>query len=83
MKKDDPTKYIYTMYFIPESKLELSSDRESGAKYAEWAKEGGLPFVKATKLTYQWLRTGSINFMRHTEYAQLQPVTIRSLQKTF
>ena len=29
MKKDDPTKYIYTMYFIPESKLELSSDRES------------------------------------------------------
>lgn len=50
MKKDDPTKYIYTMYFIPESKLELSSDRESGAKYTEWAKEGWLTICEGNEI---------------------------------
>lgn len=50
MKKDDPTKYIYTMYFIPESKLELSSDRESGAKYVEWAKEGWLTICEGNEI---------------------------------
>lgn len=40
LKKDDPTKYIYQMYWIPESKLKMSDDSESGAKYTEWAKQG-------------------------------------------
>lgn len=40
MKPDDKTKYIHTMYFIPESKLEDSDDRNAGAKYSEWAKAG-------------------------------------------
>ena len=40
MRKDDPVKYIYSHYFIPESKLEDSSDIRQGAKYKEWAKEG-------------------------------------------
>ena len=40
MRPEDNTKYIHTMYFIPESKLEDSSDRNAGAKYAEWAKDG-------------------------------------------
>lgn len=40
LKPDDPTKYIYQMYWIPESKLKESDDAESGAKYAEWAKQG-------------------------------------------
>lgn len=39
-RKDDKTKYIYSHYFIPESKLNDSDDKESGAKYAEWAKAG-------------------------------------------
>lgn len=39
-KPDDTTKYIYTMYFIPESKLEDSDDRNAGAKYKEWATAG-------------------------------------------
>lgn len=42
MKPNDKTKYIYTMYFIPESKLENSDDTESGAKYREWARKGVL-----------------------------------------
>lgn len=40
MKPNDNTKYIYTRYFIPESKLEDSDDRNEGAKYREWAEQG-------------------------------------------
>lgn len=40
MKPEDNTKYIHTMYFIPESKLEDSDDRHAGAKYREWAEAG-------------------------------------------
>lgn len=40
MKPDDNTKYIHTMYFIPELKLENADDRNAGAKYKEWATNG-------------------------------------------
>ena len=40
MKPEDKTKYIHTMYFIPESKLENSDDRNADAKYSEWARAG-------------------------------------------
>lgn len=40
MKPDDKTKYIYTHYWIPESKLEDSDDKACGANYVEWAKKG-------------------------------------------
>ena len=40
LKPDDPVKYIYQMYWIPESKLKKSDDTESGANYEEWAKQG-------------------------------------------
>lgn len=40
MKPDDPVKYIHSMYFIPESKLEDSDDAHAGAKYKEWAEQG-------------------------------------------
>lgn len=40
MRKDDKTKYVYSHYWIPESKLENSDDKEAGAKYKEWAKQG-------------------------------------------
>lgn len=40
LKPDDPTKYIHQMYWIPESKLKASDDKESGAKYEEWARQG-------------------------------------------
>lgn len=38
MRPDDKTKYVYSHYWIPESKLTDSDDREAGAKYVEWAK---------------------------------------------
>lgn len=40
MKPGDNKKYIHTMYFIPESKLEDSDDWNAGARYREWAKDG-------------------------------------------
>lgn len=40
MKPDDKVKYIYTMYFLPESKLEEADDKEVGAHYKEWATDG-------------------------------------------
>lgn len=37
----DNTKYILTMYFIPQSKLEVDNDdHNAGAKYKDWAKDG-------------------------------------------
>ena len=42
MRDGDKTKYIYSHYWIPESKLENSDDRNAGAKYKEWAKAGYL-----------------------------------------
>lgn len=42
MKPDDPKKYIYQMYFIPEGKLSKSDDKSAGAKYEEWARAGKL-----------------------------------------
>lgn len=38
MKPNDPKKYIYTKYFIPERKIEDSADWNAGARYKEWAK---------------------------------------------
>lgn len=41
MKNNDRTKYIFTRYFIPESKLDpANDDHNAGAKYKEWIKNG-------------------------------------------
>ena len=50
LKKDDPTKYIHSMYWIPESKLKMSDDKESGAQYTEWAKEGLIRIVEGNEV---------------------------------
>lgn len=40
MKPADKTKYILSHYWIPESKLENADDKNAGARYVEWAKDG-------------------------------------------
>lgn len=50
MKPDDKTKYIYSHYWIPESKLTDSDDIESGAEYAKWAKEGILTIHEGNEI---------------------------------
>jgi phage terminase large subunit-like protein len=50
MRPDDKTKYVYTHYFIPESKLTASDDREAGAAYKEWAKQGILTIHEGNEI---------------------------------
>lgn len=50
MKPDDPVKYIYQHYFIPESKLEDSDDWNAGARYKEWAKAGHLTITEGNDI---------------------------------
>lgn len=40
MRPNEPKKYIYTKYFIPEGKLERSDDKSAGARYLDWARDG-------------------------------------------
>ena len=41
MKSGSDIKYIHTMYFIPETKLDIENDDHSaGAEYQEWVKNG-------------------------------------------
>lgn len=39
MKPGDKTKYVYSHFWIPESKLSDSDDKEAGAEYSEWARD--------------------------------------------
>ncbi|MBR4210173.1 MAG: terminase large subunit [Lachnospiraceae bacterium] len=50
MKPGDNTKYVYTQYWIPESKLEDSDDKAAGAEYARWAKEGLLTIHEGNEI---------------------------------
>ena len=50
MKPGDKTKYIHTHYWIPESKLDSSDDKEAGAKYTEWAKQGILTIHEGNEI---------------------------------
>ena len=40
LKKDDNTKYVFSHYWMPESKLSESADKAAGARYEEWAQSG-------------------------------------------
>lgn len=50
MKKGDKTKYIHSHFWIPESKLESSPDKEAGAKYKEWARDGLLTIHEGNEI---------------------------------
>ena len=50
MRPDDPVKYTISHYFIPEQKLEDSDDKQAGAKYKEWAKEGLLTITEGNDI---------------------------------
>jgi phage terminase large subunit-like protein len=50
MRPGDPNKYIYSHYFIPESKLEDSDDKQAGAHYKEWAETGLLTITEGNDI---------------------------------
>lgn len=48
MKPNDSTKYIFSHYWIPESKLTDSDDKAAGANYKEWAQQGYMTICEGT-----------------------------------
>lgn len=50
LRPDDNTKYIHSMYWIPQSKLEKSDDAEAEAKYTEWAQKGLIRIVEGNEV---------------------------------
>lgn len=58
-KKNDKRKYILSHYWIPESKLESSDDKQAGAEYLKWAREGYLTITKGNfidlKVVMDWI----------------------------
>lgn len=40
MRLNDPKKYVFSHYWIPEQKLTDSADKAAGARYQEWAQKG-------------------------------------------
>jgi len=46
----DKNKYIHSMYWIPEGKLEKFDDSADGAKYKEWAKDGYIRIVEGNEV---------------------------------
>lgn len=50
MRPGDKTKYVYSHYWIPESKLQDSSDKEAGANYPEWARQGILTIHEGNEI---------------------------------
>ena len=40
MRPEDPTKYVFSHYWIPETKLQDTADKAAGARYEEWAQQG-------------------------------------------
>lgn len=50
MRKDDKTKYILQHYWIAESKLTDSDDKEAGAKYQDWAQKGLLTICEGNEI---------------------------------
>ena len=50
MRPGDKRKYVYSHYWIPESKLKSSDDREAGANYAAWARDGILTIHEGNEI---------------------------------
>lgn len=40
MRSGDDTKYVFSHYWMPASKMEAANDAEAGARYKEWARAG-------------------------------------------
>ena len=50
MRPGDRTKYVISHYWIPETKLQDSNDKEAGADYVTWAKEGHVTICEGNEI---------------------------------
>lgn len=59
MREGDNTKYVFSHYWIPEIKLKNADDKNAGAQYKEWAKQGYLTICEGADndltLVADWL----------------------------
>lgn len=59
MREGDKTKYIFSHYWLPELKLKNADDKNAGAQYKEWAKQGHLTICEGADndltLVADWL----------------------------
>ena len=53
MKPGSGKKYMMTRYWIPESKLTESDDKEAGADYANWARDGLLSIDEGNEINIE------------------------------
>lgn len=66
MKPNDKTKYVHTMYFIPETKLTESDDAAAGAKYNDWAQAGLITITEGSDIDLS--RVADWFYKLYTEY---------------
>lgn len=64
MKKGDRRKYVLSHYWIPEKKLETSSDEEAGAKYQEWANQGLMTITEGNDIDLSIVADWFYNLMQ-------------------
>ena len=50
MRPGNKQKYVLSHYWIPESKLEASDDKEAGAEYQQWARDGLLTIHEGNEI---------------------------------
>lgn len=50
MRPNDRKKYIHSMYWIPEAKLDLADDKEAGADYKQWARDGHIRITEGNDI---------------------------------
>lgn len=48
MRPNDTTRYVFSHYWIPETKLTDSNDKSAGARYEEWAQKGYVTICKGS-----------------------------------
>ena len=65
MRAGDKTKYVYSHYWIPESKLEKSDDREAGARYKEWARAGLLTIHEGNEIDISAIADWFYNLLKN------------------
>ena len=65
MRAGDKTKYIFSHYWIPESKLEKSDDREAGARYKEWARAGLLTIHEGNEIDISAIADWFYNLLKN------------------
>lgn len=83
MRQGDKTKYILSRYFIPESKLQDSDDKEAGAKYLEWAKKGHITICEGNEVDISAVADWYFELFREYEFKPLKIGYDQRYAKTF